>query len=257
MKTVLNSAIPDFIRLDLFENEISLSNTINLGLVAPFDFELDAECWRWLPEGTSLFVTRTPRTSQVAVTVELAKQVSDEMAVSQAVGSLLAVKPVCVGYACTSGSFVSGIAGENSLRQTMLMAGSENAITTSGALIEALNYLKLKKIAIATPYNQQLTQKLVDFLNESGIDVISSGYMDMESGIATANHLAVKRLARLVDSKEAEAIFFSCTNLKTFDVIKELEEELDKPVLSANQVTMWSMMKRANITLPVLGQKLF
>jgi maleate isomerase len=36
--------------------------------------------------------------------------------------------------------------------------------------------------------------------------------------------------------------------LPTYDVIVELERELDKPVLTANQVTMWSALR-------VLGRK--
>lgn len=68
---------------------------------------------------------------------------------------------------------------------------------------------------------------------------------------------AVRQMAELVDHPGAEAIFFSCTNLRTFDVIEELEQKLDKPVLSANQVTMWAALKTAGLTLPILSQWLF
>jgi maleate isomerase len=51
------------------------------------------------------------------------------------------------------------------------------------------------------------------------------------------------RLVREADCSDAEAVFVSCTNLATYDVIAPLEAELGKPVLTANQVTMWAMLE--------------
>jgi maleate isomerase len=42
----------------------------------------------------------------------------------------------------------------------------------------------------------------------------------------------------------ADALFISCTNLPTYDVIPQLEAELRIPVISANQVTMWAALRR-------------
>jgi len=50
------------------------------------------------------------------------------------------------------------------------------------------------------------------------------------------------RLVRDTDCPDAEAVFISCTNLPTYDVIAPLEAALGKPVLTANQVTMWSAL---------------
>ena len=41
-----------------------------------------------------------------------------------------------------------------------------------------------------------------------------------------------------------DALFISCTNLPTYDVIAQLEAELRIPVISANQVTMWAALRR-------------
>jgi maleate isomerase len=55
-------------------------------------------------------------------------------------------------------------------------------------------------------------------------------------------------LVRDTDTAQAQAVFISCTNLPTYDAIAPLEAELGKPVLTANQVTMWS-------ALTVIGRK--
>jgi maleate isomerase len=49
---------------------------------------------------------------------------------------------------------------------------------------------------------------------------------------------------RAVAQGNPEALFISCTNLPTYDVIPQLEAELRIPVLSANQVTIWSALRR-------------
>jgi maleate isomerase len=45
-------------------------------------------------------------------------------------------------------------------------------------------------------------------------------------------------------ANKPEALFISCTNLPTYDVIAQLEAELRIPVISANQVTMWAALRR-------------
>lgn len=228
-----------------------------IGFIAPFDFALDAECWRWMPKDTSLYVTRTPYVENTAVTVDLAKEVSDEKAIATAVRSISAVKPASIAYACTSGSFVGGITGEQNLQDVMTQAGAVSAVTTSGAMILALKHLNIKRVAVATPYNETLTKMLNYFLHDFEIEVVSNGYLNKEEGIARLNYDAVRALVNAVNHSDAEAIFLSCTNLRTFDVIEELEYMLKKPVLSANQVTIWAALQAAGLDMPAVNQRLF
>ena len=119
-----------------------------IGLVAPFDFALDDECWRWLPADVPLYVTRTERLEHTEVTTKLAEEVSDAATVVPAVRSLLSAEPSSIGYACTSGSFVNGVKGEAELRSVMCEAGALAAVTTSGALLQAVAALGVRRIAI-------------------------------------------------------------------------------------------------------------
>jgi maleate isomerase len=245
------------IKISLKPEEFSGEVRNGIGIVAPFDFALDDEYVHWLPDNVAIFFTRTPAIENTAVTVNLAQEVSSEVAVNPAVSSLLAVQPAAIGYACTSGSFVGGVEGEKHLHDVMINAGAPKAVTTSGALAMALEHLGVKNVAIATPYNKDLTDLLDGFLGQAGFTVVSSGYLDMEENIARINTGAVQRMARLIDKPDADAIFFSCTNLHTFEVIEALEKELGKPVLSANQVTVWACLKLGNLPMPHLNQKLF
>lgn len=237
--------------------EYSLSRRKGIGLVAPFDFALDDEYWRWLPKGVPLYVTRTARLENTAVTEKLAQEVSNAAAVVPAVRSLISAEPASVAYACTSGSFVGGIEGEAELRGVMAAAGAPSAVTTSGALLAALKELNITRLAIATPYNEDLTRSLAAFLETAGIKVVRAGYLNSEHDIMHIGYDSVQAMADVVDHEDAQAIFFSCTNLRTFDIIEELEQRLGKPILSANQVTIWAALKAAGLAASSYNQSLF
>ncbi|BCL33980.1 hypothetical protein NSMS1_04270 [Nostoc sp. MS1] len=48
-----------------------------------------------------------------------------------------------------------------------------------------------------------------------------------------------------VSHKDAEAIVLPCTAWRTFEAIAQLEAELNIPVITANQATIWSLAKHA------------
>jgi maleate isomerase len=224
-------------------------------VVAPFDLALDRELWRWVPDDVSLYITRTPYVAE-PVSIELAEAVSDVTAVSQGTRNVLAADPLVVAYACTSGSFVHGVAGERHLAAAMRAAGAPAAVTTSGALLEALTALRVKRVAVATPYVASVTARLHDFLAEAGVATVSSAHLGLAGDIWKVPYETTAQLVRDADSPAADAVFVSCTNLATYDLIAPLELELGKPVLTANQVTMWAALRVAGEAAVGPGQRL-
>lgn len=210
-----------------------------IGVIVPYDFALDRELWRWVPDDISLHITRTPYAPLVA-TLEMAVHISDPAFIAQAVTDIGSVSPLVTAYACTSGSFISGLPGEAALVTTMREAGAASAVTTSGALVAALRHLDANRITTVTPYVADLTVGLSSFLAEAGVDVIAAAGMGLTSDIWTVPYDLTAGLVRDTDTADAQAVFISCTNLPTYDLIATLEHELGKPVLTANQVTLWS-----------------
>jgi maleate isomerase len=226
-----------------------------IGVVAPCDFALDRELWRWVPDDVSLHITRMPY-APLAATVEMAVHISDPALVAQSVTDLRAVSPLVMAYACTSGSFIGGLAGEAALVTAMTEAGAPAAVTTSGALVAALRHLDVRRIATVTPYVADLTVGLSSFLAEAGVEVIAAAGLGLTSDIWTVPYDVTAGLVRDTDTADAQAVFISCTNLPTYDVIATLEHELGKPVLTANQVTIWSALQIIGRKAVGLGQQL-
>lgn len=227
-----------------------------VGVIAPYDFALDREMWRWAPRTVDLLVTRTPQLG-LGSTVEMAEAISSDRAVRKATQQLLTTAPSVVVYLCTSGSFVRGAVGERRLRRVMTDAGAPIAVTTAGAVVDACAALDVHRLAVATPYTGAVSARLHDFLAESGVDVVASGQLGREDRIWQVTPAEISALVRSVDRPDADGVFISCTNLRTYDLIPRLEDELGKPVLTANQVSLWAALRAAGIRRPYARQLLF
>lgn len=214
--------------------------------MVPFDLVLDHEYWQWVPDQASLHITRTPAL-EMSMDLGMASAIGEAGVVAEATRSLLTATPRVVVYACTSGSFVGGLDGEARLRAAMEQAGAPHALTTSGALLQALESLNVRRVAVATPYDSEVTVKLSEFLAEAGYETVSGAFLGLTGDIFRVNRETVRLLARAADRTEADAVFLSCTNLRTFDVLPEIEEVLGKPILTANQVTMWVALRAAGL----------
>jgi maleate isomerase len=226
------------------------------GVIVPYDFALDREIWRWAPDPVSLLLTRTAF-HPMSSSVEMAERISTDETLHAATANLLAAEPEVVVYLCASGSFVRGVTGEQAMREQMLAAGAPRAVTTSSALLEALNHFGFRRIAVATPYVPSLTLRLHMFLEEAGIEVLSARELGLGERIWRVTGPTVHDLAVAADHPEAEAMFISCTNLATYDVIAPLEATLGKPVITANQVSMWSALRAGGQPVEPNGQSLF
>lgn len=227
-----------------------------IGVVAPFDFALDDEYWRLLPAQVGIVATRTPYV-KLPVGLQLAEAVSDISEVTSAVRALSAAHPAAVIYACTSGSFVDGLAGERRLREAIAGAAGAPAVTVSGALLDAITTIGVRTLAIGTPYDLAVTDRLGTFLAEAGHQVVHSACLGLAGDIAKVDRATVQSLAEAADSPDADAIFLSCTNLRTIDILTSLEQQLGKPVLSANQVAVWAALRAGSLSLPTIDQRLF
>ena len=158
-----------------------------IGVVAPFDLALDRELWRWTPPPVSLYVTRTAPVDG-AVSVDQAHALGDLAAITDACRNVSSASPAVTAYLCTSASFVSGVAGEARVRAAMEAGGARHAITTSGALLEAVRALGAQRLAVGTPYDAALTERLVAFLSEAGVATSGTRHLGMGGG-----HLARAR----------------------------------------------------------------
>jgi maleate isomerase len=174
--------------------------------------------------------------------------------VQQAARLLATLSPDVVAYACTAGSFVDGPAATRALLEEMREIVQCPVVATSAALIEALKHLGVARVGLATPYPEDVTEAERRFLVESGLDVVSCGFLGRSgAGVRLTTAAEIVALVRRVDKKEAQAIFVSCTDLRALETVDRLERELGKPVLTSNQVTLWGILRALKVSAPLSG----
>jgi maleate isomerase len=147
-------------------------------------------------------------------------------------------------FGCTAASIILGPqALEEELGKLYPQA---RVIALGNAVIDALRALALKKIAVLTPYPLKSHSAVVNFIENNGIDVVSSAYYglheDSEIGSVAASSLFESARA-LVQDQVIEGLFISCAGLPIIEHVQQLEEELNLPVIVSSQAAAWKVLQ--------------
>ncbi len=163
--------------------------------------------------------------------------------------------PDVVVMAGTGVSFIDGYGHDQRLIKKMMERnGNLPTTTTSSSVITAFNKMGIKKVSIAMPYFEAVSKAAVKFVEASGIEVMDAKWLNKAGfDIAVLPPETVYKLAKEVDRPESEAIFISCVGLHTFEVIEKLEQDLQKPVITSNQATIWNILRMAGVNDPIEG----
>ncbi len=158
---------------------------------------------------------------------------------------------VCM-WACTSGSFVYGLAGAREQAQNIADRLGVPASSTSLAFVNALRALQIQRVAIAATYPQDLAAEFRRFLGEGEIEVAHLQSLDIWTAVEVGEVDRGEALAfvQANDHPEAEGILVPDTALHTTAFLPDLEAAVGKPVLTANQVTMWEALRLAGQLRP-------
>jgi len=156
-----------------------------------------------------------------------------------------------IGFGCTTGSLVAGHGYDDKIVEIIEKTTGKLAVATAGAVVQALKALGLSSVSVVTPYTDVLNRLERQFLEQNGFQVDRIAGLNLVDNlkIAEVKPRTLLKLVREVDSKRADGIFISCTNLHTIAMIARLEESLKKPVVSSNTATLWAMLGKVGKSL--------
>ena len=224
-----------------------------IGLITPSSNNInEPEFYRLAPQGVTI------HTSRVLLTGEMNEESFYRMArdLGRAAEELATAEVDIIAFGCTAGSVVCPL---DQLTASMAEKTGTPAIVTAGAVVAALRVLGIKRVAMGTPYVDFVNRREVEFLAEHGIGV--TRYFGLELGHNQAErrsigHVppeAVYRMACEIDSPDADAVFISCANVATLDIIEDLEQALGKPVISSNTACFWAALRVLGINSSIDG----
>src|SRR3990172_2678676 len=125
------------------------------------------------------------------------------------------------------------------------------------AEVEALKAMKIKKVVVGTPYEDEINQRLKRYLEASGFAVLQiAGYRVRKNSQLTdlPVHACYKIAKRLyLKAPDADGIFVPCPRWPTIEDVALLENEIGKPVVTSSLACIWHAMKLIGIKENVAG----
>jgi maleate isomerase len=220
-----------------------------LGIILPsLNGTTEAEFFRCLPDGVSAHFTRMEFSATTPEQYEgmLADVPSGARMLSHAHVTALM-------FACTSGSFYGGLGYDQKIISILQEQCGAPCSTTSTAAVNAFRTMGAKKIAMATPYPDWVNQKEKEFFEGSGYQVVNVAGLGLTGfDVCELHPETFYSFARRQDRPDADLIFLSCMGLRTLEILPRLEQDLGKPVLSSNQVTLWELLKLAGLPTDII-----
>lgn len=217
-----------------------------LGLIVPSsNTTMESELWRLSPPGVSVHTARV-RLLRVSVE-ELGKMVDDA---ARAADDLSTAGVDIVIFGCTTGSLLEGPEWEKRLRERIEKASGVKAITAAQAVVESLRALEVRRVAVATPYAEELNAREKAFLESEGLRVVRIRGLGMTSNMEIGKQppwVAYRLALEATRGTDADGVFISCTNFRTIEVVDALEEELGLPVVTSNTASLWLALRIVGI----------
>ena len=153
-----------------------------------------------------------------------------------------------VGYGCTSASSVIGSARvEELVQKTCDTAYVTNPLR---AALSCAADLGVARFALLSPYIEEVNMPLRAAFAKAGISTDVFGtFAEAEEAkvVRISTKSVVEAACALGADPSVDAVFLSCTNLRTKDAIPQIRAKIGKPVLSSNQSLAWHM-NRLNAT---------
>ena len=219
-----------------------------LGLIfPPKDYPVPPEATRLYPMGVK-FLSRgiglerlTPEGYDAAIPK-----------VIPAAESLVREGATAISVMGTSLTFYKGRAFNENLTAQVRKATGVPVTTMSTGIVEGLRAANAKRIAVATAYNVEVTDRLKAFLEEYGFQVLSAkglGYEQIPAGGDIIDNRLSEFCAETFEgAKNADTLLISCGGLKTLDLIVPLETRCKVPVVSSTPHALMASVRLTGLS---------
>ncbi len=184
------------------------------------------------------------------VTVENLRRMGPDL--SEAASLILPTgKLNVIAYSCTSASVSIGPA-EVAAQIQKGRPGVE-VVTPITAAMAAFERCNVKRISLLTPYTEEVTKPMVAFIEDQGVEVLNVAHFNLvdDQEMARLTPEVIRDAVVEIAHPDADAVFVSCTGVRTAEAIKRLEETLGKPVFCSNQCMFWQSLRLSGYDKPV------
>jgi len=150
---------------------------------------------------------------------------------------------------CTGTSMSGGIEKEKEVISAIERVTGKPAASTASSLMDAFDALGVKRIVFISETLQEGHDKKMAFLKDAGLEIVSDKAMGLAGSdvyCSTPSSYWYENVKALHNDK-TEAYFVSCANIHSINIIEDLEDVLDRPVITSNQAALWSALRIAGV----------
>jgi maleate isomerase len=166
-----------------------------------------------------------------------------------------------LGYACLVAIMAMGRGYHRVSEQRLQARTADNGadapvVTSAGALIQALEVIKARRIAVVAPYMRPLTEVVVDYIAHEGYEVTDWRALEIPDNLEVARHdpRNLPGIVREMNTGDVDAIVLSaCVQMPSLPVVAQVEAETGKPVITAAIATTYAMLKALKLERIVPG----
>lgn len=216
-----------------------------IGLITPMSENVEHAFHIYAPEGVSFASTKI---SYPAENIEvLTERVGQAAAMYQDYDVDLVV------FGCTSGQNVLDFAQEQACAREIERVSGHPCLSAGQAVLDALQALGAKKVAVMSPYSDAVNEEEKKFLERSGYEVTAMLGMDVSYVLNPGNSLEscdeylLYRNALKLELNGADALYLDCLGLTTLELVNDLETVLGVPVVTAQQAALWGALRRSRV----------
>ena len=152
---------------------------------------------------------------------------------------------------------IQGWGFEDKLRAEVAQITTLPFVMDTRACIEAMRHLQMSRIAFVSPFPEQMTEGVVEYMRHAGVEIVASRrvqtaqFSDMRRVPVAVPYQAAKDAFRAAPN--ADGVWIAGAAMPSVGAIAPLEEDLGVPVISSKQAMVWAALRAARVAAPITG----
>lgn len=194
-------------------------------------------------------VTKEELAAMDAASDRCALELSDAQVDVMGYACLVAIMSMGHGYHRQSQARLRGVTEEN--------GNPAPVVSSAGALVDAIKAIGAQRVAVVAPYMKPLTEMVVDYIRNEGIEVVEWRALEISDNLKVAAHDPMNLpgiVASMQHIGDVDAVVLSaCVQMPSLPAVSTVEAQIGKPVLTAAIATTWAMLKALDLDTRVPG----
>ncbi|NMK47015.1 aspartate/glutamate racemase family protein [Achromobacter sp. Bel] len=123
-------------------------------------------------------------------------------------------------------------------------------MTSAGALIDGLRHLGARKISLMAPYMRPLTDQVVSYIENEGIEVVDALSFEIPDNLEVGRRDPMQLIedVKRLDTRGVDAVVLSaCVQMPSLPALQSVQDTMDIPVVSTAACTVWRMLEHLGL----------